>query len=77
MVLDLNRDAHVRGPMDAFVTRLPGGSSASSMASSGAKATDLGPYPKRSGMSSQGRNPVAAELACARMMGFDYNGLPC
>ena len=32
--------------------------------------------PKRSGMIVAGSNPVAVDLACARLMGFDYKRLP-
>jgi len=36
----------------------------------------LDPTPKASGVVLAGRNPVATELACARLMGFDYQRLP-
>ena len=36
----------------------------------------LDPSPKRAGMVLAGTNPVAVDLACARLMGFDYRQLP-
>jgi uncharacterized protein (DUF362 family) len=36
----------------------------------------LDPTPKPSGMILAGTNPVAVELACVRLMGFDYSQLP-
>jgi len=36
----------------------------------------LDPSPKRVGMVLAGTNPVAVDLACARLMGFDYKRLP-
>jgi len=36
----------------------------------------LNPTPKREGMVLAGTNPVAVDLACARIMGFDYKRLP-
>jgi hypothetical protein len=36
----------------------------------------LDPTPKRAGVVLAGQNPVAVELACARLMGFDYLHLP-
>lgn len=36
----------------------------------------LDPAPKPAGLVVSGRNPVAVELTCARLMGFDYKHLP-
>jgi len=36
----------------------------------------LDPTPKSAGMVLAGMNPVAVDLACARVMGFDHNKLP-
>ena len=36
----------------------------------------LDPTPKRAGMVLAGTNPVAVDLVCARLMGFDYKRLP-
>ena len=36
----------------------------------------LDPTPKQSGVILAGMNPVAVDLACARLMGFDYDRLP-